>query len=46
LLFAAQSANAAKYSVEAAAQGYATLSSAIDLSTTNATVNFTLVPTP
>jgi hypothetical protein len=46
LVFAAQSANAAKYSVEAAAAGYATQSSAIDLSTTNATVNFTLVPTP
>jgi len=46
LVFAAQSANAAKYSVEAAADGYATQSSAIDLSAANATVNFTLVPTP
>jgi len=46
LVFAAQPANAAKYSVEAAADGYATQSSAIDLSAANATVNFTLVPTP
>jgi hypothetical protein len=46
LAFTAQSANAAKYTLEAAADGYATQTAAIDLGPANATANFTLSPAP
>lgn len=44
LVFASQSANAAKYAIEASAVGFTTQSTPIDLSAANAVVNFTLVP--
>jgi hypothetical protein len=46
LVFSAQAANAAKYTLEASADGYATQTSAIDLTSANAMVNFTLPPSP
>jgi hypothetical protein len=46
LVFAPQAANAAKYTLEAAADGYVTQAAAVDLTAANATVNFALMPAP
>ncbi|HEU0198972.1 MAG TPA: DUF4382 domain-containing protein [Burkholderiaceae bacterium] len=46
LAFSTQAANAAKYTLEASADGYLTQSAAVDLSAANATVDFTLPPAP
>lgn len=46
LSFAAQDASAARYTLEASAEGFVTQAAAVDLSTANATVDFTLPPMP
>jgi hypothetical protein len=46
LVFAPQAANAAKYTLQAAAAGYLTQNAPIDLSAANATQDFTLAPAP
>lgn len=46
LTFATQGGTAAKYTIEAAVQGYTTQSAAVDLAAANATLNFVLLPTP
>jgi len=46
LVFLPQLGNAAKFTLEAAADGYATQSADVDLTVTDATADFTLAPTP
>lgn len=46
LVFAAQPATAARYSIEASAVGFVTQTTPIDLAAANATANFMLVPAP
>ncbi|MEW5881986.1 MAG: DUF4382 domain-containing protein [Pseudomonadota bacterium] len=46
LAFAPQGANAAKYTLEASATGYVPQSASIDLTSADATQNFTLPPAP
>jgi hypothetical protein len=46
LIFVAQPATAARYSIEASAAGFTAQTTPVDLTAANATANFTLVPAP